>query len=389
MFLDQNNRTIVEIKGHKGMGDMRYPVYVKINDEKMFFEAVALRGELGLGETYSKGVWQCVHTTDVLMFVELLIRNAHILQRKKKYSKASTSKSDDASNISHHYDVGNDFYKAFLTDSLMGYTCAFWFSPKDTLETAQRNKVDTIIRKLEIKKGERVLDIGCGWGHIGNYIAEKTGAIVDGVTLSSEQEDYIKTNKSLNHVYKMHYLELPEDVKYDKIYCIGMIEHVRSANYEKYFDKFYRMLRPGGRFVLHTILNNPRHLDEASEAASLRGESVTFVTTHIFPGGQIPKYEWIINNATRKNKFLLAHSEGFGGQHYARTLMEWRRNLLEKKQEILQKGYSMDIIRAYDYYFAACEANFMLGGTYIGHFVLDKVHNLYESGNGFTNNYLM
>lgn len=380
-ILDAQGKLIKQINGNGFT-----PVTITIYDSTKFFESVATKGELGLGETYTNGVWECTNGSDIKQFMELLIRNVHVLQKTKKYGKSHTSKTKDGEQIAHHYDVGNDFYKTFLSDSLMAYTCAFWFTPNDTLDTAQKNKVDTIIRKLEIKKGDRILDIGCGWGHIGRYVMEKTGAIVDGVTISKEQASHINQNKLLSTVYAMHYDDMPQGLIYDKIYSIGMFEHIRCANYKTFFKKTFDMLKPGGRLVLHTIMINPNDLDEASKAICYNGESINFVTTHIFPGGQLPKYEWIINHATKQNKFHLVHSEGFGGQHYARTLKEWRKNLLSHKNEILNMGYSRDVIRAYDYYFAACEANFMLSGIYIGHFILDKVQSLYDSSNDFHKN---
>lgn len=107
-----------------------------------------------------------------------------------------------------------------------------------------------------------------------------------------------------------------------------MIEHIRCRNYSAFFKKAYDLLKPGGRIVLHTVFMNPVTLDETSKEACCKGKTVRFVTTRIFPGGQIPKYEWIVQAATRKNRFKLVHSEGFGGQHYGRTLAKWRRSML-------------------------------------------------------------
>lgn len=351
-------------------------VTIRVYNEPMFFYNVATKGEVGLGEMYTKGIWKTVDGS-LLDFMEILVRNAHLLRRKKSFSETHTSAKKDAHEVSSHYDVGNDFYSTFLTDQFMAYTCAFWFSPEDSLEKAQLNKVRTIMRKLELKQGDTVLDVGCGWGKIGRYISENTGANVHGVTLSKEQAEYIRNNMLMKNVFLMHYTDLPYSNAYDKIYSIGMLEHVRCANYKMFFRKMETLLKPGGRLVLHTIVINPNSLDEASCRSCKDGESITFVTKHIFPGGQIPKYEWIINSATRQNNLKLVHAEGFGGHHYGKTLAAWKESLMQHREALLDMGYKEDTLRAYEYYFSICEANFMLGGLYICQFVFEKCETLY------------
>jgi cyclopropane fatty-acyl-phospholipid synthase-like methyltransferase len=254
---------------------------ITVNNERAFFRSIAFEGEIGLGKAYSENVWNC---DDLLKLVKLLILNVKYLGAGDRQSSHENNHTDKKE-VQHHYDVGNDFYESFLRDSFMAYSCGFWFTVSDTLETAQRNKVNTIMNKLQLKQGERVLDIGCGWGKIGNYIAKASGAIVDGVTISSKQAEYIRQNHLLDTVYEVNYIDLDDSLKYDKIYSIGMMEHVRCINYKAFFDKVYRLLKPNGRLVLHTIIENPMNINDASESMCRKGAAKNFVTVEIFPGG--------------------------------------------------------------------------------------------------------
>jgi cyclopropane-fatty-acyl-phospholipid synthase len=221
--------------------------------------------------------------------------------------------------------------------------------------------VNTIIKKLQAKPNSSILDIGCGWGKIANYIANQTNSKVTGITISDEQEKFGLENYDPNKVLikNMDYRLLTD--KYDYIYSIGMFEHVRYENYDVFFSIIKKCLKPGGRFVLHTIIT----FDNADTVAKA-GDG--FVTTHIFPGGQIPKNDWILNKA-RANGLNIAHFEGFGGQHYAKTLKTWRK-LMWENRDYIKDNYSDELLLKYDYYFAICEAGFNTGILGIGHYVI-------------------
>jgi cyclopropane-fatty-acyl-phospholipid synthase len=286
----------------------------------------------------------------------------------------------DKSNIIHHYDVGNDFYMKFLKDDLSAYTCGFWFNPTDTLSDAQYNKVNTIIKKMNPQPNKLILDIGCGWGKIANYVANKTNCSVTGITISDEQVKYGCNNYDINKVQiiNMDYRLL--NTQFDYIYSIGMFEHVRYENYNSFFQMIKRCLNPTGRFVLHTIIS----FDPTNKIAKKDG---SFVTKHIFPGGQIPCNDWILEKA-RSNGLNVVHFEGFGGQHYAKTLKVWREYMIESKEFILQK-YGLELFAKYEYYFAACEAAFNTGSLGIGHYTIvpDDIINTTNSFNyAMTNN---
>jgi cyclopropane-fatty-acyl-phospholipid synthase len=283
----------------------------------------------------------------------------------------------DKKNIAHHYDVGNDFYRLFLTDPLMTYSCGIWATDKTTLTDAQYNKINIIIKKMNPKPNQKILDIGCGWGKIAKYVADKTNTHVTGITVSEKQAQQarqmlqmLQTQENINSennnnknnidVMVMDYRNLNQ--QYDHMYSIGMFEHVRYENYDAFFQMIKRCLVPNGRFVLHTIITldkNPRDEYKVMES---------FINKYVFPAGQIPTSQSIIGAAYRSNLKII-HTEIFGGQHYAKTLHTWRENML-KNREYIKKHYSDELVRKYDYYFAYCRAGFAIGSHAIGHFII-------------------
>jgi cyclopropane-fatty-acyl-phospholipid synthase len=333
---------------------------VKIHNENDFFNSIYQSGELGLGESYMKGHWSCDYLIDFLNTICLNEKNTNIPTISLQ-NIFSNSIDYDKSNIQHHYDVGNDFYLQFLLDDLNAYSCGFWFNENDTLNTAQYNKVNTIIKKMQIKPGQNILDIGCGWGKIAQYVNKITKCKVTGITISDEQAKFARDNYNMNDVVviNMDYRLLSE--KFDRIYSIGMFEHVRYENYDSFFQTIKKSLNPNGRLVLHTIIT----FDDSNKISKV-GDN--FILKHIFPGGQIPQNDWILQKV-RNNGLNTIHFEGFGGQHYAKTLKIWRENMWKSKDYILSK-YPMELLLKYDYYFAICEAGFNTGKLGIGHYII-------------------
>lgn len=333
---------------------------VKINNQKKFFSSIYEKSELGLGESYMRGEWKC---DNLVEFLNTLCQNQSNSNIPSISLQLVSSKSQDydKSNIIHHYDVGNDFYLQFLRDDLNAYSCGFWFKPTDTLNDAQYNKVNTVIKKLNVQPGSSILDIGCGWGKIAQYVSLQTKCKVTGITISNEQEKYANStyNPEQVIVIDMDYRNISDT--FDYIYSIGMFEHVRYENYDTFFQVIKKCLKPGGRMVLHTIITFDK-----SNTTCKAGDN--FVTTHIFPGGQIPQSDWILNKA-RENGLNIVHFEGFGGQHYARTLKAWRENMWRERDYIRSK-YPEELMLKYDYYFAICEAGFNTGILGIGHYII-------------------
>lgn len=339
---------------------------IYIRDQKTFFSEIAKRGDVGLGWCYTKNIWYTKDSEELVRFIDILAVNIRFITNKTRLNTSFNSNpKDDAKVVQHHYDVGNDFYASFLTDPLMAYSCGIWKKESDTLDDAQYNKVNIIIRKLNVNSNHTVLDIGCGWGKIAQYVAEKTGATVHGLTISNEQLNYINTHSKNIKAYYGHYTP-NNNIKYDRIYSIGMFEHVRCINYDTFFERVYNIINENGRFVLHTITT------QYNDTMCKTGSTKNFLTEYIFPGGQIPKTEWILD-AALKVGFKVVHIETFGGQHYAKTLRAWRNNLLNSRKNLIEKGYTEEHIKAYEYYMAECESAFFADHMQTSHFVFDKV----------------
>jgi len=372
VFKDGSGNIILQIGNERNDA----PVAI-IHNESVFWTRVMLDTDVGLGETYMECVWT---SPDITLFLRNLYHNFRDSAGDETIWTRGLSKlggmakvvcfssKKDKERIQSHYDIGNDFYDQFLKESaLKAYTCGFFTNNECTLDEAQKNKVDLIINKLGIKTGHRILDIGCGWGNIANYISEKTGAHVVGLTISDEQIRYIRDTfdeKSVSVINKdWRELISPEyEEEFDGVYSIGMLEHVRYENYGEYFRAVNSVLKPEGRAVIHSI-SSPTNTPKQSV------ENGTFITKHIFPGGQIPMHDWITNETVGISGFKLSHSECFGGHHYARTCREWR-NLLLSSPELSK--YSDELVRKFDYYFASCDAAFSVGLMALGHYVFIK-----------------
>jgi cyclopropane-fatty-acyl-phospholipid synthase len=368
---DYNNNTIFEYNATNDIVGILYT-----NNWNKLCKEIIVNGDIGFGKLYIENECMSPNISDVIKII--LVNEKYI----KPQSGFSLVKYSDEKNIKHHYDVGNDFYLTFLTDNFKAYSCGFFFNKNDTLNDAQYNKVNTIINKLEINENDKILDVGCGWGYIANYIATITKNDVDCCTLSTEQGNFIKNNHTnIRNIYVLNYYDLNNNNKYDKIYSIGMFEHVRYENYDKFFKKTYNLLKNNGRFVLHTITYTA---SEKNAGTKNKKQLKSFVSEYIFPGGQIPETNWIKNIAF-KNDFSLVHMEMYGGQHYAQTLNKWKENLLNNQDKLKDIGYKEEFIRMYEFYFSECQAGFETNNVCITHFVFDKKMTLNNVSNKFHN----
>jgi cyclopropane-fatty-acyl-phospholipid synthase len=223
-------------------------------------------------------------------------------------------------NIQHHYDLSNDFYKLWL-DSRMVYSCAYFGDGVESLDEAQARKLDHICRKLRLARDERFLDIGCGWGGLIFWAAQNYGVQATGITLSQNQFDYVKREIAARgltgrvKVELLDYLDLPEDVQYDKIASVGMFEHVGVSRFPRYFGKIHRILKPGG-FVLnhgitHTMLGT----------RSLGSGIGEFVEEYVFPGGQLTHASVVVEGLASEGLEVI-DAEALR-EHYAKTLWHW------------------------------------------------------------------
>ncbi len=223
-------------------------------------------------------------------------------------------------NIAHHYDVSNAFYRLWL-DRRMVYSCAYFQGDADTLDTAQLQKLDHICRKLRLAPGERLLDIGCGWGGLLFHAAERYGVEATGITLSQNQYEQVSREigeRSLGSRVRVElrdYLDLPGEAQYDKVASVGMFEHVGVHRFPRYFAKIHDVLKPGGLVLNHGITHN---MPGADSLGSGIGE---FVEDYVFPGGELTHVAQVIDGMARQG-LELVDAEALRA-HYAKTLWAW------------------------------------------------------------------
>lgn len=267
------------------------------------------------------------------------------------------SRQSDRAAISFHYDVSNQFYKLWL-DEQMVYSCAYFETPNDTLEEAQRNKLDHICRKLRLAPGERFLDIGCGWGALVCWAARHYGVRAHGITLSQQQHDYAQQRivteglGDLVTVELRDYRDLQGEAIYDKVSSVGMFEHVGLANLPAYTATVHRVLRPGGLFLNHGITH-----DEEGWSQNVDTE---FINRYVFPDGELDTMS-NIQRGMEHAGFEIHDVEGLR-PHYALTLRHWVQRLEAAHDEALQH-VSETAYRVWRLYMAACALEFEAGGT--------------------------
>jgi cyclopropane-fatty-acyl-phospholipid synthase len=237
------------------------------------------------------------------------------------------SRDTDARAIAHHYDVSNEFYALFL-DPLMVYTCAYYRDPDGKLEQAQQDKLDHVCRKLELKPGETMLDIGCGWGSLAIWATQHYGVTAYGVTLSKAQARYaterIRTEGLADRcrVDYLDYRDLPPDLVFDKIAAVGVIEHVGIPNYPAFFESVRARLKDGGLYLNHGIVHE-FHWKPTSQTE--------FLYRHVFPNGDLAGLSQTLTEIERAH-FEILDVEGLR-LHYARTCRQWVERLRARASE--------------------------------------------------------
>lgn len=266
-------------------------------------------------------------------------------------------------NIKHHYDLGNDFFSLWL-DETMSYSCAYFNNTEDYLYQAQMQKIHHILKKLNLQPGERLLDIGSGWGWLILTAAQNYGVNALGVTLSEEQ--FKSTRERISklgltdkvEVMLMNYQDLDESkYQFDKIVSVGMFEHVGKENLPKYMEKINRLLAPGGVSLLHTITGTKEKTVNS------------WMNKYIFPGGYVPSLRetmWLLP----EYDFHLLHAESLR-LHYATTLDHWYANFCKHIDEVEQK-FGKRFVRMWSLYLRGCAASFRTSGLNIHQLLFSK-----------------
>ena len=335
------------------------PQDIIIHDERLF-NRVIRHGTLGLGEAYMDGWWDA---NELDTFIETVLRArldkafelnfASVIAIAKAFilNMQSSARARKVGEV--HYDLGNDLYEAML-DKRMVYTCGYWKDAR-TLDEAQEAKLDLVCRKIGLTKGDRVLDIGCGWGSFAKFAAERYGAEVVGVTISKEQAALARERcKGLPvEIRVQDYRDVDE--MFDHIVSLGMFEHVGTKNYRTYFEVARRCLKPDGLFLLHTIGDNVSRLT-----------SDPWINTYIFPGGVIPSLAQI--GKASEGLFVMEDWHNFGVD-YDRTLMNWFRNF-DAAWPKLREKYGDRFYRMWKYYLLTCAGAFRARETHLWQIVL-------------------
>lgn len=319
------------------------PWDIRIHNEA-FYRRVLREGSLGLGESYMEGWWDCDRLDEFIFRllrsgIEKKVRVGPVLALKLSALKLFNLQSKSRAFIigEKHYDLGNDLFGAML-DKRMNYSCGYW-NGASTLDEAQENKLELICRKLELKPGMRVLDIGCGWGAFGAYAAEKFQVKVVGLTVSGEQIELgRKMCAGLPVEFRlMDYRDLSG--VFDRIVSVGMIEHVGYKNYRTFFEVAARCLKDDGLFLLHTL---------GSNYSARIGDP--WMHKYIFPNGMLPSIAQLGRAA--ENIFVMEDWHNFGAD-YDKTLMAWYHNF-EQASGALMKNYPAEFYRMWKYYLLSC-----------------------------------
>ena len=343
-----------------GTGDINFRIVL---NEPISISDVLADPSVTFGEAYMQKKLDI--EGNIQKVIESLYRNSKsFLRDKEKYGKLmnpiKNTLRKSKENISSHYDIGNDFYQLWL-DKSMTYSCGYFTSDNDTLEQAQVNKVDYILKKLNLKAGNTLLDIGCGWGELIITAAKKYNIKALGVTLSQEQMEKtsrrIKEDglKDLVEVQLIDYRHI-KNRSFDRIVSVGMIEHVGKEYLAEYFNVVNSLLNEGGISLLHSI-------------TSLHGGNNSWINKYIFPGGYVPSVSELVSNITSESFYLL-DAESLR-RHYARTLECWANNYEAALPEI-RRLKDESFIRMWRLYLNSCAASFNVGNIDIHQFLFSK-----------------
>ncbi len=361
--ISQGNLKLINYDGkvfHFGDLESKLSSDIKINNPN-FYLNVVMGGSSALGEAHMK---KDFYTSNLTNLIELTARNINTiysfsgslkLQKIKNFLKkifASNTKSKSKKYISKHYDLGNEFFSLWLDKSLT-YSSAVYKSEKDDLEIAQRNKFQELINLMNIKNGNKVLEIGCGWGGFAEFLAKNYDVSVDCITISKNQYEFTKNkifNSGLNNKVNVKFLDYRDlKEKYDHVASIEMIEAVGEKYMDQYFGTIKNVLNYNGTAAIQGIVIKDG-LFERYRA------NEDFIQKYIFPGGFLPSIKFM-ENIIKKNDLKLEKINTYSDD-YARTLATWRKNFLRTWEKISPLGFDEYFKRMWEFYLSYCEGGF-------------------------------
>lgn len=342
------------------LGDLHVRCHVH---QPRFFRQAVLGGTLSVAESYLRGDWDC---DDLTTLFRIFARNNHTAQgldsglariaatgHRWWHRWRANSRSGSRRNIKAHYDLGNEFFRLWLDDTL-AYSSGIFLTPEATLREASIEKFDRVCRKLDLRPTDRVLEIGSGWGGFALHAAGHYGCRVTTTTISQEQYDAVGRRideaglDDRIELLQRDYRDLTGE--FDKLVSIEMLEAVGHRYLDAYFQRCGQLLRPDGSLVLQTIV-----MPERRHAHYLR--SVDFIRRYVFPGGCLPSLGSILDSVGRTTDLRFVHAEDIA-PHYAETARRWRWAFEQRCDEIRSLGYSTEFIRLWKYYLSYCEAVF-------------------------------
>ena len=361
-----------DVAGEQGASRPAAPVHLWIDDPG-FYRAVAANGSVGAGEAYMDGAWRC---SDLVGLIRLLVRNRELLDGMETgiarlgglamrgwNALRRNTLAGSRRNIAAHYDLGNEFFALFLSPDLM-YSSALFGDDElaldggvladGVLDAASTRKLDRICQKLDLQPGDRVIEIGTGWGGFALHAARHYGCHVTTTTISREQHALASRRVAEAGLGDRITLLLQDyrdlDGQYDKLVSIEMVEAIGAQYLDTYFAKLGRLLKPDGLALLQAIT-----IEDHRYAQALA--SVDFIKRHVFPGSFIPSIQALLVAKTRSSDLALTHLEDFGGS-YALTLQAWRQRFLARLPQVRAQGFDARFVRMWEFYLAYCEGGF-------------------------------
>ncbi len=348
------------------------PVTIRIHDSSLY-RKIAMNPELHVGEAYMDGKITMEDGASIRDFLTLFSANRYSLaeiksqqllywvQMLRRKIQQSNRVGEAQKNVAHHYDLGNDFYRLFL-DRNMLYSCAYFRADDETLEEAQRNKLRLLAAKLDLKPGQRVLDIGSGWGDLALYLARIADVDVTGVTLSKEQHELSNRRAAEMGLSKRVRFELQDyrqlSQKFDRIVSVGMFEHVGVHHYDEFFRKVNELMPDDGIMVLHSI----GHM-------SPPGVASPWYRKYIFPGAYSPALSEVFEVIERNRLWCLDLE--FLRLHYALTLRHWC-DRFEANRDKVVAMYDERFARMWEFYLISAEMMFRTGSQLVFHMQLSR-----------------
>lgn len=347
---------------------------IRIKDFRTIFRMM-ISGDIGLAEGYMRGEWE---TPDLTALLLLGSRNMDALSgavsenrvitvlNRIRHARRANTRRGSRRNIAAHYDLGNDFYGSWL-DSGMSYSSALFETPDESIAIAQRRKFLRLAQKLDLKPGDRVLEIGCGWGGFAELAAAEFDCTVVGLTLSQEQAKFARDRMQRAGLTGKVDIRIQDyrdvDGQFDKIVSVEMFEAVGEENWDTYFSVLDRGLKPGGLAALQSIMI-------ANEKFVSYRRNPDFIQRYIFPGGMLPSPERFSDAANRAG--MQIHDTFFFGNSYAETLRRWSDAFRRNWPAIERLGYDERFRRMWHYYLSYCEAGFEDGHVDVGQFVIGR-----------------